>query len=267
MILEQNRNYEFAIKWLEKFREENIDFLELVDCFIADECEALGFKMDCGNAFEEKYGKAVCDDRELTKVIDAVNDIKLLGSAIYSRWRYFNHWAYDAAEILNPQNRDWFITALERLSVLANTTPILFEGTPQKIRIVSNGICYGPCPEPDDIVKQHITINAQGRVWYSSYKFGDGNAKYERAETMNYKIDKQLANKVLNSVVSYFTNNEIDMYVTDVGSWDMKITNTEGNAFDFSGCLCGDYKIDSVDICNFIRDALEMDDLLLFDGR
>ena len=47
--------------------------------------------------------------------IENVNDISLLGSAIYSRWRYFNHWAYDAAEILSMPNKRWFIIALNRL--------------------------------------------------------------------------------------------------------------------------------------------------------
>lgn len=56
----------------------------------------------------------------------------LLGSAIYSRWRYFNHWAYTGEEILEPQNRNWFITALTRLEKLsafptrAECTIILF---------------------------------------------------------------------------------------------------------------------------------------------
>lgn len=40
--------------------------------------------------------------------------------------------------------------------------PFMFQGTPRKMRIVSNGICYGPCPWPDDIVEQRITINSVG---------------------------------------------------------------------------------------------------------
>ena len=60
-----------------------------------------------------------------------------------------------------------------------------FNGTPQKIRIVSNSIGYGPCPEPNDIVEQHITINSDGRVWFSEYAFGDGFGKYKKAQTKN----------------------------------------------------------------------------------
>ena len=74
--------------------------------------------MDCGHAFEEKFERAVYDARALDTIIENVNDISLLGSAIYSRWRYFNRWAYDAAEILSMHNRSWFIIALNRLAEL-----------------------------------------------------------------------------------------------------------------------------------------------------
>lgn len=110
----------FAIKWSDKFRDQDINYIELVDRFMADDCDALGFEMDCGNAFETKYGKAVYDDRELAEIIDTADDLNLLGSAIYSRWRYFNHWAYSAADILAPRSREWFILALGRLALLSS---------------------------------------------------------------------------------------------------------------------------------------------------
>lgn len=47
------------MKWNEKFRDPNIDYIELVDHYLADDCSALGFEMDCGHAFEEKFEKAV----------------------------------------------------------------------------------------------------------------------------------------------------------------------------------------------------------------
>ena len=83
------------------------------------DCDALGFEMDCSHAFEEVYGSASYDSNYLKKVIDDVTDISLLGSAIYSRWRYFNHWAYESEEILEIKNRTWFILALSRLALLS----------------------------------------------------------------------------------------------------------------------------------------------------
>lgn len=120
--------HDFAVKWCDKFRNQNINYIELVDHFMADDCAALGFEMDCGHAFSEKYGNAVNNYEALDRIIDDVNDIPLLGSAIYSQWRYFNHWAYTGAEILEPQNRNWFITALVRLEKLA-TSPVDAECT------------------------------------------------------------------------------------------------------------------------------------------
>jgi hypothetical protein len=35
----------------------------------------------------------------------------------------------------------------------------------QTVRIISNNICFGPEPLPDDEVEQHLTISASGRIW------------------------------------------------------------------------------------------------------
>lgn len=110
--------HEFVVKWREKFNDPNITDIELCEHYLADDCVALGFEMDCGHAFSEKYGTAVDDHEALARIIDEVTDIPLLGSAIFSRWRYFNHWAYSGAEILEPENRAWFMTALTRLEEL-----------------------------------------------------------------------------------------------------------------------------------------------------
>ena len=110
---------EFTQKWTTKFQDPEVCYIDLVDHYMADDCQELGFEMDCGHAFHEQYGEAVYDVAELQKIIMCVSDINLLGSAIYSRWRYFNHWAYSADEILKPENREWFIIALKRLKELA----------------------------------------------------------------------------------------------------------------------------------------------------
>lgn len=217
-MADMTKIHDFADNWCDKFRDQNINYIELVDHFMADDCATLGFEMDCGKAFETKYGKAVFDDRELAKVIDAVDDISLLGSAIYSRWRYFNHWAYNAGDILEPKNREWFILALSRLSLLSGGKSFVYQGTLKKMCIVSNGICYGPCPKPDDMVEQRITINSEGQVWYSGYAFGDGYGKYKKTQTRRFKIAKEVAENVLNKTSAYFANEYKEIYATDIGN-------------------------------------------------
>lgn len=194
----KNQIHAFAMKWIDKFRDQKINYIELIDHYMADDCAALVFEIDCGHAFGEAYGNAVNNAEALDRIIDDVTDIPLLGSAIYSQWRYFNHWAYDGAEILEPKNRSWFIVALGRLASLTGDNPFLFRGTLKKMCIVSNAICYGTPPEPEDEVEQHLTINSEGRVWFSDYAFGESFGKYTKARSKNYSIEKNAATEVLN---------------------------------------------------------------------
>ncbi len=164
-----NQNlHAFAVKWFDKFRDTKTVSREAEDPTFADECSSLGFKMDCGKAFEEAYSDshAFNDYRELDKIIDSITDIALLGSGIFSKWRYFTHWAGPGENMLSFENRSWFITALGRLERLAaddDTSPFIFEGIASKIQIISNNICFGPCPLPDDKIEQHLSITANGR--------------------------------------------------------------------------------------------------------
>lgn len=97
----------FAVKKFDKFRNTKIASHEVERPAFADECFALGFEMDCGKAFEATYPdtQAFNDYRQLDKIIDRINDIHLPGSAIFSRWRYFTHWASPGEDILAFENR------------------------------------------------------------------------------------------------------------------------------------------------------------------
>ena len=66
--------HDFATKWADKFRDQKINYIELVDHYMADDCEALGFQMDCCHAFSEKYGNAASKYDELNQVIDEITD-------------------------------------------------------------------------------------------------------------------------------------------------------------------------------------------------
>lgn len=48
-MAEMKKVREFAVKWYRKFKDPKINYLELVDHFMADDCAALGFEMDCGH--------------------------------------------------------------------------------------------------------------------------------------------------------------------------------------------------------------------------
>ena len=119
-MADKKQIHEFAVKWCGKFQNPETNYIELTELWMADACAALGFEMDSGEAFSEKYGDAASNSKALEKIIDDVNDISLLGSAIYSQWRYFYRWAHSRAEILLPENRLWFILAFNRLALLTD---------------------------------------------------------------------------------------------------------------------------------------------------
>ena len=57
-----------------------------------DECWSLGFEMDCGESFTKTYGPdAWRSNKSLSSIIDKMNNLKVLGSGLFSQWRYFNH--------------------------------------------------------------------------------------------------------------------------------------------------------------------------------
>lgn len=265
----KNEIHEFAVRWFEKHRSPKTSERQLEEGF-SDECFVLGFEMDCGKSFEATFpGTNVFNDAEaLYEIIEQIQDVHLLGSAIFSQWRYVTHWA--EASLLAPQYRNWFITAFSRLDVLTaddGLSSFVFQGQTQRIQIVSNNIGYGPCPEADEEVEQHLTITADGRVWFSGYNFGQGFEKYERGRTKKYTIGKEATTRILNAVGTYFSDEYDTVFATDIGSWEMTITNTDGKPYRFKGSLCCDFDVDGVDLSDFIRDTLDMPDLFVFDGN
>ena len=56
VILMNKEVHYFALKWLNKFNDKDVNYLELVDKEFSDDCDKLGFLMDCGTSFIEIYG-------------------------------------------------------------------------------------------------------------------------------------------------------------------------------------------------------------------
>jgi len=169
--------HEFALRWADKFRDQKIHYMELVDHHMADDCALLGFKMDCGQAFAERYGQAASNYEELDKIIHEVTDIDLLGSAVYSRWRYFNHWAYSGAEILEFENRSWFLLALERLAVLTDDTPLKIQGK-REHTVPSVPVCRDPGISASNVSDENNKPDMVNRITVNYYHVTRRKPKY-----------------------------------------------------------------------------------------
>jgi hypothetical protein len=81
-----------------------------------DECITLGFEMDCGHSFTDAYGRSAWEGSQgLKDCIDNIRGIDVIGSGLFSKWRYFNHWAYEHA---NEKDIEWFLTLFRRMKEL-----------------------------------------------------------------------------------------------------------------------------------------------------
>ena len=165
--------------------------------------------------------------------------------------------------ILSDEAREWFITAFARLEELASIP--VFDGTLDKIRIVSNVMGFGPEPMPEEEVEQHIIIHRNGQVWISRYVFGDWTSGHKKKAANRINIG-DAAGKVLDSIASYFRKPYCEVFVTDVGSWNAELTNTDGEKASYHGPIVVDLLSDGVSLSELVRETLGNNDLFVFDG-
>ena len=109
--MDKAKIHAFAEKWISEFQARHIHTAEQL---MGDECAALGFVMDCGKSFAAKYPDAFMDNENLVLYINEIDNLQLLGNAIYSKWRFYQHWA------CSPWDVPWFLTALNRLAELSS---------------------------------------------------------------------------------------------------------------------------------------------------
>ena len=262
--------YAFAKYYFNIYRNPKATNFQVEEGF-AEKCFSLGFEMDSGNSFIEKYPKAFENVEELDKIIDDVDDAHLLGTAIFSHWRYITHWSY-CAHPLDNEYRPWFISAFGRLMAITaedKTPPFVFFGNVKKIKIHSNNICYGYCPKTGDEVEQHLTITEDGRVWLTRYVIAEdlNFANYKKIEQKQFKIEPEKAKFLLSKFTKYFRDEYELSFATDVGMFEMWIDDDEGKKAYFVGPLISEFEVDGYDLSQLVRDTLDDQSLFVFDDN
>ena len=262
--------YAFAKYYFNIYRNPKATNFQVEEGF-ADKCFSLGFQMDSGNSFCEKYPHAFNDAEELDKIIEEIDDPQFLGTAIFSQWRYITHWSY-CSHPLDPEYRPWFICAFGRLMAITaedNAPPFVFFGNVKKVKIHSNNVCFGYCPKKGDEVEQHLTITEDGRIWLTRYAInGDLNfADYEKTEQKQFKIESDKAQMLLSKFTKYFRDEYEINFATDVGSFEMWIDDDEGKKAYFVGPLISEFVVDGFDLSQLVRDTLNDQTLFVFDDN
>lgn len=262
--------HEFAKFYFDIFRDPKATNFQVEEGF-AEKCFALGFEMDSGNSFCEKYPKAFNDYSELDKIIEEIDDPQFLGTAIFSQWRYITHWSY-CSHPLDEQYRPWFITAFGRLVTITsedNSPPYVFYGNVKRVKIHSNNMGYGFLPREGTEVEQHLTITDDGRVWLTRYAISEdlNFAKLTKTEQRQFKISADKAKFLLDKYTKYFRDEYEISFATDVGSFEMQITDDEGKTAYFIGPLICEFEVDGYDLSQLTRDTIEDQTLFVFDNN
>lgn len=259
--------HDFAVRYQKLYKNRKTTENDVSKNF-PEQCFALGFDMDCGKRFMDSFQNApFYNPNALAEIIEDIGATMLLGGAIFSRWRYVTHWA-DFSSLLDDYNRKWFVTAFKRLAVIALTShekQFRFKGELQRMQLISNNIGYGPIPLPSDKeVEQHLTITSDGRVWLSRYRYGaiGDNDKYELIAKQYIKID---ATRIIKEMEKFFQGG-YDIYnATDVGSWVLRLINTDGDILRTHGALTsGHQELDALSA--LIRRNIGECTLFVFNG-
>lgn len=105
--------------FLNDFDPESSTYYDFFESSVfPNECWSLGFEMDCGVSFTKAYGEGIWYSyKNLSMAEDKINDIQIIGSALFSKWRFFNHWSYSHA---NEDDKKWFLILLKRMQKVAN---------------------------------------------------------------------------------------------------------------------------------------------------
>ena len=121
-LFSRNDLIEFSQKYIDYFsndfgRDRSSYYRIFESQEFPDACTSLGFEMDCGQSFIAAYGEEAWRSlAKLSSIIEKIDDVYLIGAALFSQWRYFNHWSYSDA---SDEDRDWFLILFKRLSYLA----------------------------------------------------------------------------------------------------------------------------------------------------
>lgn len=144
---------------------------------------------------------------------------------------------------------------------------LFFSGVPVKAKIISNDIHYGIPPAPEDEIEQQITINRNGQVRITRYAFGSMSYRGRKRVGTQRKDIGQAAEKLLNYLSFYFSNPYKKIFATDIGQWDLELINSDGETYHYHGSLYGDLEIGDLELSDVIRQILDEDNLLVFDGN
>lgn len=102
----------FARKWREII---SASYDDIAKGEFSEECFSLGLEMDLGESLKKAFpGINVEKASGFKTVVNSIDDVFFLGTAIFSYWRWLTHWI-QWGEIYSDDAKEWFTLAFDRL--------------------------------------------------------------------------------------------------------------------------------------------------------
>ena len=96
-----------------------------------------------------------------------------------------------------------------------------------KLQLESSDSIWDRRLEPDDVIKQKLTIISNGQIWLSSYMEGDSEEADHPVRKERLKISADDAKELL-TLVDCCSSEITHEYVCDAGTWKLKLSNDAG---------------------------------------
>ena len=71
---------------------------------------------------------------------------------------------------------------------------------------------------------------------------------------------------ILSLVLQYFDNEPLSIDATDIGDWELTITDSDHKKHEYQGSLCGGVIVGDKDLTDYIREHIPVDELFVFGG-
>jgi len=140
-----------------------------------------------------------------------------------------------------------------------------FSGYATKMKLTSYVAVNPKVPLVDAEQKQQITVNKEGRIWYSGYGF-DENMKFVNVRKFQDSMSKEMANYLL-AWLGYYFSSAINQWTIDSDKyWEIELTNEKEEVFKFTGLIKEKlYELDK--ISKWLRGVLDTSRAYVFDGN
>ena len=253
--MENKQIYDFAVKWESVFRDfTNYKFQDIYFKLIND-CEKLGFKEDLGIGFEYSYEEAFCDYLDFEDIVDYISDVDILGSIIYHKLKTFdkNSDAYEFSLWLNIA----FTRFVEIFCVKIIDKKLKNVNISSKKHLKKLGV--------SKIVEEVVTLNILGEVKVYIYENFDGISR--KIEEKSFNIDSEMVEKIFENLICSINKRKFPKDDIDENFWTLSLEDISYEKYKFKDFLGNDLFFDSLSLSEFIRNTLDIDDLLLFDNN